>query len=198
MKFRIVNRTVYPTKQLRSFVVRAYRVAAKAAGPRVVAEYERRFAKLEIIFARSNRRSGGYSTGHAYLVSSICHVGIHDNPHKPDVARVIVHEIGHCFGLNHSDMAGSAIWMRDWKAGGTRSDSIYAWANDLPLCPKPSKAKPTIDQRRAGELARIEAGIRRWQTKAKRAENALRKLQAKRKRITKLISQPNGDTPCSQ
>ncbi len=47
------------------------------------------------------------------------------------------------------------------------------------LRPKP---KPEID-RRSLRASRIEAGIKRWQTKLKRAENALRKLRQQQRRM---------------
>jgi hypothetical protein len=40
------------------------------------------------------------------------------------------------------------------------------------------------------KLANTDAAIKRWQTKAKRAATALRKLNAKRKRILKTMENP--------
>lgn len=44
--------------------------------------------------------------------------------------------------------------------------------------------KPIVDLR-AVKLAVVDASIKRWTTKAKRAATALRKLQARRRRLTK-------------
>lgn len=49
--------------------------------------------------------------------------------------------------------------------------------------PKPAKPKPTPEDRRALALARTEAAIKRWTTKAKRAATALKKLRAKQRRL---------------
>jgi hypothetical protein len=48
-----------------------------------------------------------------------------------------------------------------------------------------AKAEPTIDEINAAKLAHIEAAIRRWETKAKRAATALRKLQKKKARMNR-------------
>lgn len=51
---------------------------------------------------------------------------------------------------------------------------------------KPSpKAKPSKADKRTLALERAEAAISRWQTKAKRAANALKKLAARKRRLVK-------------
>jgi hypothetical protein len=49
---------------------------------------------------------------------------------------------------------------------------------------KPAKAKPSVDDK----LALVDAATKRWTTKAKRAATALRKLQAKRRRLEREVS----------
>lgn len=44
---------------------------------------------------------------------------------------------------------------------------------------------PSVEEQRAAKLALIEAGLKRWETKRKRAQNALWKLQRQRDRLTK-------------
>lgn len=191
MKFKIINRTKYRTKHLRSFVTRAYRVACVAAGKRRVDVFNQyRHIAFTITIARSNRRWQGGSTGHAYLNSTRLHVGIADTPNKRDFARVIAHEFGHCFGMLHSDMSGGPLW------GPTMSDEqsqrVYGWADALPLERVQPKAKPKGDERRTLMVQRTLAAMARWQTKQKRARNALKKLEAKLKRLER---QAKGDTP---
>lgn len=49
--------------------------------------------------------------------------------------------------------------------------------------PKVAPAAPSVDQKAAAELARVEALIKRWTTKARRADTALRKLRRKQKNL---------------
>lgn len=56
------------------------------------------------------------------------------------------------------------------------------------LAPKPTPKRVKVDN--SVKLAKTDAAIKRWQTKAKRAATALRKLNAKRKRILKLMENP--------
>ncbi len=50
-----------------------------------------------------------------------------------------------------------------------------------------TKAKPSTDERRAIEAARVAANLARWESKRRRAETAIRKLKAKQRRLSKLI-----------
>jgi len=54
--------------------------------------------------------------------------------------------------------------------------------------PKPKVGRSKVDN--SVKLAKTDAAIKRWQTKAKRAATALRKLNAKRKRILRLMETP--------
>lgn len=58
---------------------------------------------------------------------------------------------------------------------------VRTLANPPP--PKPKKPAPTLEQKHAAELLKVEAAIKRWTTKAKRAETALRKLKRKQRRL---------------
>lgn len=51
-----------------------------------------------------------------------------------------------------------------------------------------TKAKPTREERRSAELVKVEAAIKRWETKAKRAATALKKLKAKQRRMLRAAS----------
>lgn len=58
---------------------------------------------------------------------------------------------------------------------------------------KPKRAtKPSKEDQRAKRLEQTESAIFRWQTKAKRAANALKKLSARRKRLMKAMGQSGG------
>jgi len=180
VKFLIDNRTKYPTRQLRSFVARAYRGAAECAGPARVAEYERRISKIRISFARANHRGETGSTGHAYYNTGRAHVGLGDNVNRLEAARVIAHEFGHCFGLKHSDMAGGPL-MR-----AADANLMFSWAPEVPLVRRPEPAKRSTEERQAIALERAFAARGRWLSKQKRAETALRKLNAKIRRLQRI------------
>ena len=53
---------------------------------------------------------------------------------------------------------------------------------------RPTVRKASADERRATRLAQTEAGIERWQSKLKRAENALRKLQRRRSYLLRTMT----------
>lgn len=55
------------------------------------------------------------------------------------------------------------------------------------LKPRPTP-KPTRDERRAAELERARAALVRWERKAKRAANAIRKARAKIRRLERLTT----------
>lgn len=62
-----------------------------------------------------------------------------------------------------------------------------AWLKRV-SAPKAPKAKPTTNEKRARELLKTEASIARWESKQRRARNALRKLAAKRARLVRVLS----------
>jgi uncharacterized membrane protein YqiK len=56
------------------------------------------------------------------------------------------------------------------------------------LEPRPKPAKPTTDEKRALRLARTEAALARWEAKRKRAETAIKKLQARKRSIARALA----------
>lgn len=62
-----------------------------------------------------------------------------------------------------------------------------AWLKRV-TAPKPAKAKPTINEKRARDLMRVETAIARWESKQRRARNALKKLAAKKRRLVRVFS----------
>lgn len=53
-----------------------------------------------------------------------------------------------------------------------------------------AKVAPSLDERRAAKRASVEARLARWQTRAKRAATAIRKLRATLKRIERAAANP--------
>jgi hypothetical protein len=60
----------------------------------------------------------------------------------------------------------------------------------LPKPPKPAKPKPTKAEARRLKFDATAASIRRWETKAKRAATALRKLKARQRGLERVLAQP--------
>jgi hypothetical protein len=62
-----------------------------------------------------------------------------------------------------------------------------AWLKRV-MTPKPAKAKPSTNEKRARELLKTEAAIARWESKQRRARTALKKLAAKKRRLVRALS----------
>lgn len=58
--------------------------------------------------------------------------------------------------------------------------------------PPKVKPRPTTAQKRSEALARTEAAIKRWESKERRAKNALRKLRARQRQQARKISVDTG------
>jgi hypothetical protein len=120
--------------------------------------------------------------GTAYVGGHTMRLRLPDEIFDPrELAAVIVHEMGHLRGLEHRDMRGAARWTF---VGTSREAWLehHAWVSMFQLRPRPPVSKPErivgiqlVEQRRQ----RAEAGLARWQMKAKRATNAIRKYRAR-------------------
>ena len=173
MKFKIENRTQYSTRCLRSFVVRSYAVAKQFSGGRAVT-FERWCHTMTVRFARANHRGKRGTTGHAYLRTGFAHIGVGDDVDPLQLAYVIAHEFAHCFGMQHSDMSGSALMRSDHEIDAR----FYPWAATLPIYKQTPKQKPTGEARAALKRVALTERLERWQSKQARAERAVKKLRA--------------------
>jgi len=166
---RIVNTTRWRTDHLRAFVMRA-RAEVFGEDP----------APLLVKFRPSRTvLHGRASVGHKSpelrrlrRMGSTNWLPTRREFSKTSLACLLVHELSHNAGLRSE---------RDMPAFGPMARArVEAWAEALPLEPATEAAKPTAPSY-ADKLARIEARFRAWQSKAKRAATALRKLSRQRR-----------------
>jgi hypothetical protein len=99
-------------------------------------------------------------------------------------ARRVVHDVSHA--LHHARSNGRLLDHCLPHAELERD--MVRYVIEAGLYRKVVEPKPTTDQRRARELGRTIAGIRRWETKAKRANTALKKLRLKARRLNALVA----------
>jgi hypothetical protein len=85
-------------------------------------------------------------------------------------ASVASHEFAHIRGMTHDIMPANYKWAGRWR-------EYVAWATDMPLEPKPVKAKtaPTPD----AKLAHVQAMLKTAETRMKRAATIVKKWKAK-------------------
>lgn len=63
---------------------------------------------------------------------------------------------------------------------------------------QPKKSIVTSDEKRIARLAKIDAAMKRWRTKQKRAANALRKLERRRRATVRALNLLSGATNSSE
>jgi len=178
----IDNRTVYREDDLRrifSAVLRDYhrRVSER---PRTI-----------VVRCVYRRLKDGFCGGYAHYNSgNVClklpkePIIYQGEPAVERIARTLHHELDHCRGLRHGEMTHDANRDLSCVTGLTLRKRSLA---------KP-KATPTPDDK----LTRLIERRKRWETKAKRCESALRKLTRQIRgyeRRAAAATPPKGDQP---
>lgn len=170
---KITNQTHWRTDHLKAFV---NRVAQDELDPE-----KRKSFRVYFTYARGH----GFSSGHAPYHGNRIHIRLSSGnngklPSKTDLAMVIAHEIAHSRGMHHWQMQGGRYNRRgDYK-------ERYAWAELLPLEKKEKKPK-LVDQQQI-RYQQVLAGQKRWESKLKRAQTALRKLRQKERYYSKALA----------
>lgn len=170
---KIINQTHWQTKHLRAFLVRAAKIEE------IPATRMKRMV-VRIVYTRPGERrkakgSHGYSSGYATYNGTQMTIRVgKDMVDKTDLAHVCVHEFGHIRGLYHNRMNGLPQYDRvgNWR-------EVHGWGETLILEPQKATAKKTIADVKQVRFARVQAAIKRWETKLKRAQNALKTYRAK-------------------
>jgi hypothetical protein len=163
---KLLNTTCYSTRDLK-------KIFTRIANEELQPEKAKR-VKFKIVYSKEGRH-----TGCAYVGGTHGTIRLPKPPHKLDMAQValvIGHEIGHLRGLRHGSAMHCARYS--WTHGDYRT--FYAWANEIPIAIKESKAKPAppkVDSKLAhavkmlekneAKLKRTQALVKKWSAKVK-------------------------------
>jgi hypothetical protein len=163
MKF--INKTHWHTPDLAKIIRRCERLELNE-----MSRERRKRITCRIAYTKgSGRGSSGYATYNGF--NWTVRVG-KDFIDKVDFAGVCVHEMAHLRGLHHDRMNGKPKYDR---VGNYRE--LYAWANDFEIrLAKVATAKPKADVQET-RYSRVLNNIKGWETKLKRAQNALKKYR---------------------
>lgn len=192
----IHNETQYCGKMLRSVFLAAVKHAEGAiartlaarhpqsttivAGIRTRADRLRRDCAVTVVYTRHRGCSGLASLGGGW-----CRIRVpKGSVHLARLAWLVQHEIYHLFGVRHRDMPHA---VNHWSSAGIAaarehySHLIDRYGDVVHETPEPAKTVVTAEQKQASRLASIEERIARWESKARRAENALKKLRRQKR-----------------
>jgi hypothetical protein len=171
--FGLVNETEYDTTTIKRIIAAACRAVAKTEGARDLSR-----TKFTVVYART-RDASGYAylgdkeecrLGHASRLRIKKASKAWPAPTQGRLLRLAYHEAMHLWGHHHGE-------FRDLDTREARLAIWPAAAEPLPLQRKPApKPKPTPEQARAQRIAAVEARLKTWRTKAKRADTAIKTL----------------------
>lgn len=103
--------------------------------------------------------------------------------------REFIHDLSHLFADRANGREGHSKFHAKFEAKLIREVIRRGWLEGKlktkEAAPKPA---PTGDALRMQKVARADAAIKRWTTKAKRAETALRKLNRSRRALLRALS----------
>lgn len=175
---KLVNETRYPTREIRKIITAVHAEEAKIRGKlrtwdslRVTVKYSRR------------RRYWGCASYSGYTMMLTLPGG---GARVDELVALVQHELWHNYGIRHGDYPSTV------RSCDTRTPFVQRCLARLGF--ERIEEKPvggprlTTDERRAAKLASIEDRIKRWESKRKRAENALRKLRKQRTYYEKALA----------
>ena len=175
---RIVNNTTIATADLRAL---ANRIAKAELTPET-----KRGLVVEYKHSRKQHR-GEYWTGRHHAVIYFPKLNIQ----WWKVAVVTAHELHHASGREGG--RSNEYWMRRSVRYGwnEKTPEYYSWVNDMDFRfvenATKAKLKKSPIEKAAIKLSQTEANIVRWEKKAKRAANALKKYRKREKYYQKRV-----------
>lgn len=171
---KIHNKTKWRTKHLRAIISEVMKRSPTHL--RDSFKQHKYRAKLDVTVAYHrhgmSNGCGGFGWYNSWSIKLL--VSSHEVD-RVDLARTIAHELAHTLDYKHSDMKGPLFTrVGNWR-------EIYAWAESFPLGQEQPKAKPKGTDLQLVRYNRVLNAQGRWETKLKRAQNALKKLRTQRR-----------------
>lgn len=172
---RIDNRTDWRTDDLRRiFSMVLARWNRMETGRRRVPS---KTLRISIVYARTSKTGSGW----AYLNSGRMRLCLpRDGLDIRKVAFLFEHELAHCAGYDHKDMAD----LMSWKTADTKR---YDFVEGMEVRGKEAVKPPKTDVQII-RYERVIASRKRWETKLKRAQTALKKLKQKERYYEKALN----------
>lgn len=185
---KITNETRYDQRILRSIFLAVVADVQKVLGrdqPLAVkaqANFIRKSCHVTVSYTRHGGTSGwaAFSGARAKIRVQREEVSV------VELIWLVRHEVYHLFDVRHEQMP-DAVNHRSNAAFNTIYERFGGLIERLGLdavlteAPKVQKPKPSTDEKRVTKLASINERIERWEWKARRAENALKKLRKQRR-----------------
>lgn len=188
MSMKVTNYTRYSAVMLRALflavVNHVEKTLSSTTGTPLAVQHRAACIRTRCVVDFVYTRNGGCS-GRASLGGGWCRIRVARNEVVlAELCWLVQHEVYHLFGVRHQAMPNA---VNHWSSAGTAaarehySDLIDRYGEVVREVPKPAKVVPTTEQKRVAKLASIEERIARWQSKAKRAETALKKLRKQKR-----------------
>ena len=158
---RLTNRTNLNTKQLKAFIravaVREQLTPAEIKRFKVTVKYRKRS------HCRGDNAPGGYAwlNTWTFVIKPVKDV----MPGKPELAKVIAHELAHCQGVKHGSAMRNNLY--GWKEGWREN---YLWAEQLPLSFNEPAGKPTRCEKISSQVEHCENMVEQWKRRVKLAK----------------------------
>lgn len=170
---KITNNTHYETRHLRAFVTRIAKKELAEVDPA-----RRKAITIEFVHTRTSQSTSGYAYCNGYYTRIRLPKNLKVGDHWM-VAKILAHEFHHLAGRKGGRENEYAMRRSIPYGWHEKTPAHYSWAEDLPLEVKVAKIKPTPTpgEKAEANIARIEKLIANWETKAKRAKNALAKYR---------------------
>lgn len=197
---KVTNSTRYSGVMLRSIFLSVVsdveRVFSKdlPVGTKRRAEFIREHCHVEYVYTRRGGCSGRASLGGGW-----CRIRIARNEVSlAQLIWLIRHEVYHLFGVHHAAMPNAVNRWSDRgtaAAGEMHAHLLARYGEVVKEEPLPTKRPVSVEERRVTKLTSIEARIVKWESKRKRAETALKKLQKQRRYYEGQLAQAAKEKP---
>jgi hypothetical protein len=143
------------------------------------AGFIREMCQVNYIYTKGGGDRG--CSGRASLGGGWCRIRIPRNSvNLNELIWLIRHEVYHLFAVRHQDMPNAVNNRGNYGyVEETFSELFTRYGMEVLEAPVVGKKVVSTDEKRAVKLASIETRIAAWESKQKRAENALKKLRQK-------------------